>query len=223
MLSFSDASEYYGINVFTFSLPAGYTCPGAEECLAYAHRKTGKIINGPEQTFRCYAATGERFPGVRDSAWNNYEKIRAQETKGKMFQLIAGSVPDKATHIRVHQGGDMYSQMYFDAWLMVARMQPGRLFWTFTKNLPLWIERIGKIPKNFKLTASRGGKWDHLIDEHGLRSAEVFMSWHAARHSGLPIDTDDKLAYGDGGSFALVLNAAPTTIPQFGDPIPVLP
>jgi len=222
VLTFSDSSEYYGIPVFTFSIPAGYTCPGAEKCLAYAHRQTGKIINGKDQTFRCYAATGERFPGVRDSAWRNYDLVRSQETKGKMFAMISGSIPHMASHIRVHQGGDMFSQMYFDAWLMTARMQPHRLFWTFTKNLPIWIERLGQIPNNFKLTASKGGKWDHLIEEHSLRYAEVFHSWHKARRSGLPIDTDDKLAYGDGGSFALVLNSAPVMVPQFGDPIQII-
>ena len=30
------------------SLPSGFTCPGAKECLTYANRETRKITDGPD-------------------------------------------------------------------------------------------------------------------------------------------------------------------------------
>ena len=38
--------------IVTFSLPSGYSCPGAKDCLAKADRETGKIIDGKHQKFR---------------------------------------------------------------------------------------------------------------------------------------------------------------------------
>jgi hypothetical protein len=46
-------------NILTFSLPAGWSCPGAAACLSKADRGTGKVKDGPATSFRCYAATME--------------------------------------------------------------------------------------------------------------------------------------------------------------------
>ena len=39
-------AQKLGVTLKTFTLPAGYTCPGAKDCLAFADRKTGKITDG---------------------------------------------------------------------------------------------------------------------------------------------------------------------------------
>ena len=36
-------AQKLGVTLKTFTLPAGYTCAGAKDCLAFADRKTGKI------------------------------------------------------------------------------------------------------------------------------------------------------------------------------------
>ena len=58
------------------SLPAGFTCPGAKECLTYANRKTRKLKDGPDTEFRCYAAGMEaRYPAYHDIVWHNFDLI----------------------------------------------------------------------------------------------------------------------------------------------------
>jgi hypothetical protein len=60
----------------TFSLPAGWTCPGAKDCLSRADRTTGKIEDGPDTLFRCFAASGEAvYPSLRKMVWHNFELI----------------------------------------------------------------------------------------------------------------------------------------------------
>ena len=46
-------------HIATFSMPAGWTCPMAFDCLARADKATGKITDGPDATFRCFAASAE--------------------------------------------------------------------------------------------------------------------------------------------------------------------
>jgi hypothetical protein len=56
------------------------------------------------------------------------------------------------------------------------------------------------------LQASYGGKHDHLIEQHGLKSARVVWSKEDADALGLEIDTDDRLAAYGTASFALLEN-----------------
>ena len=61
------------------------------------------------------------------------------------------------------------------------------------------------LPSNLVLTASRGGKYDELIDLHGWKEALVVYSKQEAIDKGLEIDHDDShAAYGD-DNFALLL------------------
>ena len=60
----------------TFSLPAGWTCPGAKDCLSKANRETGHIQDGPDTEWRCFAASGEaRSPSLRKAVWHNFDLI----------------------------------------------------------------------------------------------------------------------------------------------------
>jgi hypothetical protein len=95
---------------------------------------------------------------------------------------------------------------YFDAWLELAVRRPDVRFYAYTKSLPFWIKRRAILPDNFLLTASRGGKADHLIDEHGLREARVVFTEQEADDLGLEIDHDDSHAALPGPSFALLIH-----------------
>jgi hypothetical protein len=205
-VTFSGPMPYYKDKVYEFNLPAGHTCPQANECLMKANRETGKMENGPMQRFRCYAAAAERFPGVRDSRWRNLEAIKRSKD---LVNLISPYIPKNASRIRIHGSGDFFKQSYFDAWLEIASRNPSKLFWAFTKSVQFWVKRMDKIPPNFILQASRGGKKDHLIEEYGLKSATVFRTLAEALQSGLPIDVDDTYACSNQGSFALVDNFGP--------------
>lgn len=213
-----------------FSLPAGWSCPGARECLARATEQDDgryKVVDGPEVQYRCFSASEEaRYPQLRAIRWHNFDMLRkygtgrtdAQKARG-MAGLVLASLPARnrvfGLHIdgraykavvRVHVGGDFFSQAYFDAWALACRERPDVLAYAYTKSLPLWVARVDRLPENLVLTASEGGKWDHLIGQHGLRSAKVVFSEDAAARLGLPIDTDDSHAMRRGPSFALLVH-----------------
>ncbi len=146
-----------------------------------------------------------RLPNVRNLAWHNFEALKGLSSE-QMQGLIFLSIPSKASIVRIHVAGDFFSQAYFDAWLAVAKNNPDVLFYAYTKSLPYWVKRIGEIPPNFVLTASRGGRKDGLIDQHGLREARVVFSVAEAESLGYEIDHDDSNAMKAGPSFALLLH-----------------
>jgi hypothetical protein len=119
---------------------------------------------------------------------------------------LADALPADAGCVRIHVAGDFKLLNYFDAWLELAFRRPDVRFYAYTKSLPFWIKRRAILPDNFLLTASRGGKADHLIDEHGLREARVVFTEQEAEDLGLEIDHDDSHAALPGPSFALLIH-----------------
>jgi hypothetical protein len=206
-LSFQKGNAKLGSEVATFSLPAGHTCPGALECLSKAARDTGKIADGPQTVFRCFSASQEAtYPSVRQQRWRNQAAMRGLSTEG-MVDLILSSLPARAVKVRIHVSGDFFSQDYFDAWAEVARRRPEVLFYAYTKSVHFWVKRLGILPANLVLTASKGGRHDELIERYGLRQARVVFSEAEAESLGLPIDHDDSHAMrADGRDFALLLH-----------------
>ena len=190
------------------SLPAGHGCPAAEDCLAKANRITGKITDGKRTKFRCFAATDEaRSTAARRQRWHNFDLLRQCETVDEIVELLTMSIRPSYAPFRIHVSGDFYNQMYFDAWIEYARQNPNRIFYAYTKSLNYWVERLGDIPPNLSLTASRGGRFDALIDMYGLKEARVVFSEAEASELGLAIDHDDSHAVENNGqSFALLLH-----------------
>lgn len=191
--SFSKGNAKIGPGTLTFSLPAGHTCPFAQQCLAKANQKTGKITDGPKQEFRCFSASSESaFPSVRKSRWKNLRLVKKYLKEGKLAQELVKAIPEKTVDVRIHVGGDFFSQAYFDAWIQVALILPKTIFYAYTKSLPYWAARSHTIPTNFRLTASMGGKADSLADELLLPSVSVIF--HPKEAQGLEIDHDDRHA-----------------------------
>lgn len=192
-----------------FNLPAGYSCPCARDCKAFANPKTGKIIDGPHQKYRCFAASLEWFPGVRNNLWHNFNTLKAARTATQMYDILSRSLPYGWRGFRWHAGGDFFSYAYFRSFLMLATAHPDKLFYAYTKSLSFWVRanQHGLIPVNVVLTASRGGAEDHLIDKHNLREAVIVMHPDEAKALGLSIDHNDSLARDPGVmKFALVLH-----------------
>jgi len=193
--------------VITFSLPSGFSCPGALDCLSKANPKTGKIEDGKHTLFRCFQASTEvLYPVLREMVWRNFNAIRELKNDySAIAQLINESLPEYFNICRVHIGGDFFSQAYFDAWLEVAKSNPNRKFYAYSKSLNFIVKRLAEIPSNFYITASRGGRYDNLIAEYNLKCAEVVFTEQAAKDKGLEIDHNDTHALGD-KSFALLLH-----------------
>lgn len=192
---------------YTFSLPSGWTCPGACKCLAKADRATGKLTNGPEQVYRCFSASQEAvYPVVRDIRWHNFDRLKEAGNMASMVALILESLPTDAQVIRIHVAGDFFSQSYFDAWLEVARQRPEVIFYAYTKSVNFWADRQLFVSDNFKLNASMGGRFDTLAELNGLKSVFVVLNEKDAIDLGLEVDEDDTHAWKQDNSFAIVVH-----------------
>jgi len=188
-------TKYYTGVVYEWNLPAGWSCPMAKECKVLVGRETGKF-DIHDGSFRCYAASAERFPAVRKHRWANFEYVIHH---GIPF------LPVGCKNVRIHSSGDFFSQRYFDMWVEFCRNHPEVNFWAFTKSIPFWVNRLGQIPDNLILTARYGGKYDILIDSCGLKSARVYKSLDDVP-DGMPVDNNDDWARKPDISFALLDN-----------------
>jgi len=197
-MKFVKNTRYYSGVVYEWNLPTGSTCPFALECKVSVDRYTGKFNNESNQ-YRCYAASPERFPAVREHRWKNFEYVK----KGNMPLL-----PKDCKAVRIHASGDFFNQAYFDLWIDVAIANPLVEFWAYTKSIGYWVNRLDRIPNNLELTASRGGRQDELIRKHNLKQVYVFGSLSEVPR-GMPIDTNDDCARDKWiRAFALVDNYA---------------
>ena len=191
----------------TFTLPAGHSCPAAKDCLSKADRETGKIKDGPDTEFRCFAASAEAtYPSLRKMVWRNFELIKAtlKNSVDACADLICKSLPKKFDILRVHVGGDYFSKQYLQAWIEVAKRNPDKLFYSYSKSLHFFKQFA--LPENLVLTASRGGKYDDMIDLHGWKEALVVYSEQEAIDKGLEIDHDDTHAAFGKDNFALLIH-----------------
>jgi hypothetical protein len=192
-----------------FSLPAGYTCPGASQCKAQADRETGSITDGPNCVFRCFAASLEcQYPATRAMVWYNLELLKAVgvDDPHAMADLILQSLPSKAKIVRMHVSGDFFSPNYLQAWLIVARSRPGLLFYGYTKSIHFVIPFERQIPPNVRLSYSHGGRYDEIAKAANWPTAYVVMSPDDAAARGLPIDHKDSLAIASRHDFALLIH-----------------
>lgn len=188
-------TKYYTGVVYEWNLPAGWSCPFAKECKVKVDRNWGTFdVTGG--AFRCYAASAERFPAVRQHRWNNFEYV----SRGGVPFLPVG-----CKEVRIHSSGDFFSQAYFDMWVKFCTDHPEVNFWAFTKSIRYWLNRIDSIPQNMILTASYGGYDDDMIERRGLKSARVYASPDEVPE-GMPIDNNDDWARVPDVSFALLDN-----------------
>ena len=219
------------VKIFTLTLPAGWSCPGANECLAFADPATGKIWDSPTLEFRCFAASAERYENVRNVVWHNFNLLRRLKDKYKIARLLLDSLeetmhrfkvkPDDVVIVRIQVGGDFYSLAYLEGWDIALRTtkagwhwgrRPGWKFpkvigYAYTKSLHHLAKLSHELSDNFVITGSEGGRFDHLISAlKGLKVAKVVGSIEEAESEGLEIDHDDSHALFGKESFALLIH-----------------
>ena len=160
ILALAQALGLKSNQVTSFDLPAGHTCPAADICKSFADRESGKITDGDNCQFRCYAASMEaRYTEVRKAHWRNFDALR-KLTQEEMVELILSSIPKTSKIVRIHASGDFFSKRYFQAWIKVATIRADVQFFGYTKVLPYI--NIPK-PENFRLIYSFGGKMDKKL------------------------------------------------------------
>jgi len=212
MLSFSKGNDKLDKHTLIFNLPAGTTCPGANQCLSMVRIDSNgkrKIWDGPQTEFRCFAASSEvQYTKVYEARQRNLQAIREALQEGNCAGLIntelRQNLTKSITKVRIHESGDFFSAEYLLAWLLVARANPSIKFYCYSKNLPLFVGL--NLPENFYFTASYGGKFDYLIDENVFpRYAKVFMTEDDAMAAGFKVDVKDRSCFED-GPFALLVH-----------------
>ena len=218
LLKMSKGNKKLSKDTLILSLPAGRTCPGANNCKSFVEiNKDNKRIlkRGNDCIFTCFAASEElRYPNVFNSRKYNFDLINSyvlnKDLKG-LTELINESIRAKKKNvnkIRIHESGDFYHPLYLEAFKNVAGMNKDLIFYCYSKSLLLFPTNRS-IPKNFFLTASYGGKYDFLIDRgYFKRFSKVVFSVEEALRLGLSIDKDDSHCYLDKGKngFGLLLH-----------------
>jgi len=203
--------------IWHYSLPSGWTCPAAKNCLTKADKVTGKITDSQTPvdgvSYRCYAAVDEaRRPNVRKVRWDNFDLIKAAKTVQDKTELICASIPDALRRVggilRVHVGGDYFSYDYLTAWLAAAAKFPRVRFYSYTKSIHFLAKYLetNKLPDNFVFTCSGGGKFDNLISGLGVKQAKVYFSQEEIDALGLDVDHTDEFAIYGKKDFALLLH-----------------
>ena len=186
-------------HVVAFDLPAGYTCPMASECLSKSDKITGKITDGKEMKFRCYAASTEAtFASVRKAHWKNFEAIRNLSTD-EIADLILSELPKNVKVVRIHSSGDFFSKRYFQAWVRVAFYRPDVKFFGYTKVLKYV---SASKPDNFKLVYSFGGKQDSALSNEP--TCFVVNNIEQAMEKGVEIACPDSKSAND---FEYIMNS----------------
>lgn len=176
------------------------------------NRKTRKVVDGPEVTFRCYHAMMEaRSKNLCAVIDHNYELLKkAPDMRQLIIDTLRFGLSGWHTHVRWHPGGDFFSQEYADAVINAARETPKLIHYFYTKSLPYFTDL--SIPDNVFITASWGGKYDYLIEQgYFPRNSKVVCFQSDADALGIPVDHDDSHAYtGEPHAFAhLVHNTQP--------------
>lgn len=144
-----------GVKVMNFGIPAQDTCLWAGDCKKY-----------------CYASKGAYI-------WSNVKPAfqrRLDATKQDDFPqlMIAEIIKRKVSVVRIHDSGDFYSREYLHKWFKIMDSLPSVIFYAYSKSLPLFAGE--KLPSNFKLIKSEGGKRDDLINPNVDRHARIFKT-----------------------------------------------
>jgi hypothetical protein len=212
MLHLSNGNGKLSKDTLIFNLPAGKTCPGAMFCKSFAIvGDNGKrtIQDGKHTEFRCFAASSEvQYDAVFNNRAENLQMIVEAISNDSAADLINDSIQESRTKktklVRIHESGDFFSGAYLDAWIEVAIRNPDLKFYCYSKSLQLFLNF--KLPANFYMTASYGGKFDYLIDEgYFPRYSKVCMNDADAANLGLEVDHDDSHCFGD-KPFALLVH-----------------
>jgi len=207
--------------VYSLDLSSGHSCPGAKKCKSMVIPRPDNslkftIKDGRHCQFRCFSASQEvLYPAVRKLRQHNLNVLRQTRGWKQCCDMLAVGLPNDCGVLRYHVSGDFFKAAYLLGAIELAKMRPHVLFYTYTKSLH-FLDQIAyrdnkrhktlQLPPNFRVTVSRGGKYDYLIRTLGIRESVVVHSEEDAALLGLPLDHNDSHAATTGGSFALLLH-----------------
>lgn len=143
-------------NIASFDLPQGHTCPFAGECLKF-----------------CYAAKGNyKFPTVKNKYSKNYEA----SLKDNFVEIANNSIKalPNIDFFRIHSSGDYYNKKYIAKWIEIARQNPKKVFYSYTKSIILF--KDFDPPSNLVIIQSEGTIKDSIYLDKSKPFARIFKT-----------------------------------------------
>lgn len=211
-----------GLKIGNFDLPAGHSCPMANECLAMVVKDSdGKKhrVLGDNSKFVCYATKAEL--SYKDTYNMRHHNFDATKLPGFVQSMTDAIVKGKYRVFRIHSSGDFYTHKYFLNWIQIAQNTPDVIYFGYTKQATFVKELIAMHANgqalNFHLVYSHGGILDNYATKNNLPTCYVVMNESDARsdapvvckHDGLSDwenRTDDYECIINGESFSLVVH-----------------
>lgn len=153
------------IVVYNFGMPALVSKTGIKTC-----PMAGKCATG------CYAKSGAYLFSNVAKAYENRLQAALSPEFSKLIQTELNSAIKRAktkkVYIRIHDSGDFFSAEYTKKWFIVMLNNPSVTFYAYTKMISFF--KGMKLPSNFTLIYSLGGREDNLIDWNTDRHSRVF-------------------------------------------------
>lgn len=155
-----NTSAEMGVKLVNFNIPAfedpetgKRTCPWAGACAS-----------------DCYARKNRyKFRNVQSSLARKYFATKREDFVDVMSAELEKS---KADFVRIHDAGDYYSPQYVHKWLTIIGNFPDKNFYSYTKSLPFFMGK--KLPENFDIIYSLGGKLDDRINVDIHKHSKIF-------------------------------------------------
>lgn len=183
---------------FNFGIPAFQSASGFKTCPNAAACAKG-----------CYARSGAyRFSNVA-KAFEERLAFTQKPVKAFVKGMSAEIKRVRAERVRIHDSGDFYSQEYLYKWVRVMQENPNVQFYAYTKQVSLFKANLIRLPENFTLIFSYGGKQDKLIDQSKDRHSRVFETLEELEAAGYAnAMDDDAVALGSNPKIGLVYHGS---------------
>lgn len=182
-------SSQNGITVVNWTIPAFMsqsgirTCPNAGICAAGCYARSGTYV----------------FSNVKSAHEAKLELTQKPEFVQLMISEIETWLKKRNVsklYVRIHDAGDFYSVSYWVKWkaIMSHFEKNDRVkFYVYTKQVKMFKYQAGRIPLNFNLVFSFGGKQDSMIDLNNDAHSRVFESLKDLKAAGYVDGTNDDL------------------------------
>lgn len=197
LLSVNSKLARSSYRAYNFGIPAYksvtglITCPSAKDCIKGCYARQGAYV----------------WDGVAQAYENRLQATLQDNFCENIWQEI---VECGANLIRIHDSGDFYSYEYLCKWLKVIESLPHVQFYCYTKRIDLFADFSIKLPDNFTVTFSYGGKYDHVIIPAYDRHSRVFPDRASLKRAGY-VDasfSDDVAAFSKSNKIGLIYHGA---------------
>jgi hypothetical protein len=138
------------------------TCPNAKDCVFSCYTLKGH--------YTMYDASSKKSCQSLTYLFNDYMGWKNQ-VLGELEEIL---YKIERPILRWHDAGDFMSRKYLDIAIDIARMTPDVQHYAYTKEVSLL--KSAKLPPNFEITFSEGGKEDMLIDKTKERYSTIIYN-----------------------------------------------